>query len=326
MKEIKRINEKEKQKKDVIDQKLQCFKNVFQHLGINIEEMQFQFYPEQDFVRKANIISLSNEPFDVKKNTIINMLDNIRRKGKYDCNQENVHRANQITLNLISNLYEKKFGKRKISGKHQDLFDTFAFSKSNYYIEVLSVFYYAYTNTDLRTCEKIASQFSDYFVWYNLSTNLKLLSESLRKRMTKDQYDLVIDEFTKHPKGIHPKLPDIYFKYLPEMVTIQPEICTGNTTISLFFRNKTIEEAIEVFGLKNLLEMNREEIRLIRNQNKKQLENIKEYFQLYMLSVEQIENIINDPESVQLFYKKLILIKQELNNLLNKNFSYRKRK
>lgn len=151
----------QKQNHSFQDEKLFCFYNVFEDMGIDFKKIQFQNYTRPDYQIRSIIFALTTDKeIDLKQNFIFNFLDNIKFYYKLYCNEElnptRSLRADYIFLNIAAKLFDCYLATRNLDSKNkQNTIDSIQWINRNDFIfKRLFIVYCTYLNTDLETCKK----------------------------------------------------------------------------------------------------------------------------------------------------------------------------
>ena len=306
------------------DQKLLCFEDLFKsfRIGIDITKMNLKDYSRPDFQAHSIIFGMlmaqRGMEIDLKTNAIYNFLDRIKLKCDFDVNSKNLYRADLIILNIASQKFDCRFSGRELdSTNQQNIRDTIVWSSDSSLIDQLAVFYHAYLNADLETCQMLSHLFTDNPVkFYEFVANVPLLSSSFISSLPKETYRQILNTIV-NSDAIYPTLEDEFYQNAKDICKIKPDFFSDFDSFTPFFFRQ-IQDALTVFSLEELTNMSGSELCYISGKSKLQLEQIKPFLELNVEPL-KIDKILCYPTVIQLGYQKVRFIKNQISNQYNSN-------
>lgn len=325
----KNINSSQKSKeeeKNVLpqDEKIACFNNFLKHYHIDINEFNFENYSRPDFQARSVIFGITrrNDGLDLKQNAIYNFLDEVKKKTNTDTSSDELSHADLIILNIASQLFDRKFKKRKIDCHNiQDIRDTIVWSQDSFLTDQFLIFYSAYLNADIKTCQKLENLFEEDMIKYgnlgaNLVGNIKLLSAEFIGSLPENTYHQILDTIMKS-KYIFPPLEDEFYQKAGDICTMKDDFFSKEESFHPFL-SPEIKDILSIFSLEELTNMSESELHYISGKSKEQLEKIKSF---YKVEVEpsKIDRLLCYPTVIQIGYQKIKLIKNQISSRHDSN-------
>lgn len=238
------------------DQKLACFSELFKsaNLRIDLKKIDFNSYTRPDFQARSVVFGIVHTQFgnveiDLKTNAIYNFLDAIKDKCDFDSNAKNLYRADLIILNIASQLFDRTFAGRKLDCHNpQDVRDTIAWSNDSVRTNRLAVFYHAYVNADLKTCQMLKPLFIDnYTKYFELADNVQLFSSSFIQQLTEETYHHILGTVIR-TAYIFAKLKDEFYQNAKDLCEINPNFFSSFYYFEPFFYFE-IKDTLTVLSL-----------------------------------------------------------------------------
>lgn len=310
---------KDSKKRPILqDKKLLSFYYFLKNtLNIDLNTLHFQGYTRPLKQAHSIIFALMDkEEIDLKENAIFNFLDDIKSYCNNDLNPKTVYKADYILLNIIGELFDREYSKEELDNKDSKIIrNAILWSTNNEGIkEKLATFYYAYANTDLTICEKIASIREEGNNACNIIYNIGLLSYSFVSSLPKELYSKIISIIIKDPRT-YSNLNEEFYHYAKEICEINPDFFVKEAAFIPFFLENT-QDIIDVFGLNKFANMADEELIYISKYQKEDLIKIKQLIDLNV-PICKISRLLCYPDIVRLGYQKVVLIKNLFSNKEN---------
>lgn len=321
------FQKKNKKKKSLLleDSKLACFSELFESFafGIDLNKFDFSGYTRPDLQIRSVVFGmvhtqLGRGKIDLRTNAIYNFLDTIKEKCDFDPNSKNLYRADLIILNIASQLFDRRFANRKLDPTNQkDIRDTIAWSNDPSRTNQLAVFYHAYVNADLETCQMIEPLFDDnYIKYYELTYNVELFSSSFIQGLSKETYHHILNAVI-NTDGIFAELKDEFYQNAKALCEINPNFFSSFGYFRPFFYPQ-IKDALAVFSLEEFASMSESELSYIAGEPKQRLEKMKPFLDLNV-EPSKIDKVLCYPAIIQMGYRHFTLIKNQISNPYNPN-------
>lgn len=288
-----------------------------QSINIDLNKLHLQGYTRPSKQARSIIHALiSDEEIDLKTNAIFNFLDDIKAYCHNDLNPKNVYKADYIILNIIRQLFDRKYSEKELNNKNQnDIQSTILWVDNNESLKKkLTLFYYAYVNTDLTICEKIASINEEGNNPYNVMENMRLLSYSFVNSLSKESYFKIINTAIKD-SSIYPHLNEEFYYYAKEICEKKPDFFSNQYAFRPFFLKNT-KDIIHIFETNQLVNMSDDELSYISRYEKEDLIKIKQLMDL-KIPISKIDKLLCYPDIIRLGYQKVVIIKNTFSSKEN---------